>query len=308
MNVFRSTFLSLSEMHGLRHLAENSTVARNVSRRFVAGESVQDALKVCNEANQLGLAVTLDALGENVTDEARARATEALYINVLNQIADMKLNANVSLKLTQVGIDLGYGLAESIVRNLSRHACTMGNFVRVDMEGSAYTEKTLRLVKYLHGSSGVDNSIGAVVQAYLYRTEGDVDDLIARGIRIRLCKGAYLEPETIAFPDKRDVDANYVRLMKKMLTSGIFHGLATHDEAIIREAQEFATKRRIDRSSFEFQMLYGIRRDLQVSLVQQGFRVRVYVPFGDEWYPYFMRRLAERPANALFLAKNLLRQ
>jgi proline dehydrogenase len=307
MSLFRAAFLSLSEMQGLRRFAENASLARKVSRRFVAGASTQEALSACREANRLGLSVTLDALGENVRDEAHAMATGAVYHALLDQIAEMRLDANVSLKLTQMGMDLGDGIAESIVQSLSQHASSLDNFVRVDMEGGTYTQATLDMVKRLHGSPGIADSVGVVVQAYLYRTEQDVDDLIANRIRIRLCKGAYREPENIAFPSKQDVDANYVKLMKKLMTSGIFHGLATHDEAIIHQAQQFAAEQHIDRSSFEFQMLYGIRRDLQESLVKEGYRVRVYIPFGAEWYPYFMRRLAERPANALFIAKNLFR-
>jgi proline dehydrogenase len=305
MSLLRSAFISFSEARTLRHIAENSSLARKVSRRFVAGINMQEALDACREANRLGLSVTLDALGENVDSKAHAEATGAVYHTMLDRIAEMKLDANVSLKLTQMGMDLGDGIAESIVQRLSEHACQLKNFVRVDMEGSGYTQDTLDMVTRLHGAPGIGDSVGVVVQAYLYRTEKDVDDLIAKGVRLRLCKGAYLEGKDIAFPAKQDVDANYVKLMKKMLTSGIFHGLATHDETIIRQAQQFVAEKNIDRSSFEFQMLYGIRRDLQKSLVEQGYRVRVYVPFGGEWYPYFMRRLAERPANALFLAKNL---
>jgi len=307
MSLFRSAFLSLSDARGLRHFVEHSSLARKVSRRFVAGVSIQEALDVCRESNRLGLSVTLDALGEHVTSEAHARATGDAYHTMLDRIAGMQLDANVSLKLTQLGMDLGNGIAESIVQDLSRHAHLLDNFVRVDMEGSTYTQETLDMIMRLHGAPGIGNSIGAVVQAYLYRSEQDVDRLIANGIRIRLCKGAYQEPETIAFPAKRDVDTNYVKLMKKMLASGIFHGIATHDDAIIRKTQEFVKERRVDRSSFEFQMLYGIRRDLQESLLKHGYRVRVYIPFGGEWYPYFMRRLAERPANALFIAKNFFR-
>jgi proline dehydrogenase len=307
MSLFRSAFLSLSEARRPRHFAENSSLARKISRRFVAGVTIQEALDVCREANRLGLSVTLDALGENVKSEDHAKASGAVYHTLLDRIAEMRLDANVSLKLTQMGMDLGDGIAESIVGDLSRQAYALNNFVRVDMEGSTYTQETIDIVKRLHGSPGIDDSVGVVVQAYLYRTEQDVCNLVAQGIRLRLCKGAYREPADIAFPAKQDVDANYVKLMEKMLTSGVFHGLATHDEAIIRRAQKFVTERHIDRSSFEFQMLYGIRRDLQESLVKEGYRVRVYVPFGSEWYPYFMRRLAERPANALFILKNLFR-
>jgi len=307
MSLFRDVFISLSESRSLRRFAENSSLARKVSGRFVAGVTLSEALAVCQEENRHGRSVTLDALGENVQSEEHAEASAAVYHLMLDRIAEMGLDANVSLKLTQMGMDLGTDVAESIVRTLSEHAQTLNNFVRVDMEGSAYTQDTIGIVTRLHGAPAIGGSVGVVVQAYLFRTEADVDHLIAKGIRVRLCKGAYKEPETIAFASKSDVDANYVKLMKRLLTSGIFHGLATHDEAIIEQAKAFVAEQGIDRSSFEFQMLYGIRRDLQDSLVKQGYRVRVYVPFGEEWYPYFMRRLAERPANALFIAKNLFR-
>ncbi|ADV84113.1 Proline dehydrogenase [Terriglobus saanensis SP1PR4] len=307
MNLFRDAFISLSESKSLRHFAENSTLARKVSGRFVAGVSLSEALAACQEENRHGRSVTLDALGENVQSEAHAQATAAIYHLMLDRIAEMGLDANVSLKLTQMGMDLGVDVAESIVKSLSEHACALNNFVRVDMEGSSYTEDTIGIVTRLHGAPAIGDSVGVVVQSYLFRTEEDIDHLIANGIRVRLCKGAYKETENIAFAAKGDVDANYVKLMKRLLTSGIFHGLATHDESIIHQAQAFVKEQGIDPSGFEFQMLYGIRRDLQDSLVKQGYRVRVYVPFGGEWYPYFMRRLAERPANALFIARNLFR-
>jgi|GEM_PF-11388 len=307
MNLFRDVFISLSRSQSLRRFAENSPLARKVSGRFVAGVSLSKALVVCQEENRQGRSVTLDALGENVQSEEHAEASAAVYHLMLDRIAEMGLDANVSLKLTQMGMDLGVGIAESMVHNLSEHAYALNNFVRVDMEGSPYTQDTIGIVTRLHGAPAIGDSVGVVVQAYLFRTEADVDHLIAKGIRVRLCKGAYKEPETIAFAAKSDVDANYVKLMKRLLTSGVFHGLATHDENIIQQAKTFVAEQGIDRSSFEFQMLYGIRRDLQDSLVKQGYRVRVYVPFGEEWYPYFMRRLAERPANALFIAKNFFR-
>lgn len=307
MNPLRSAFLFLSESQDLRHVAESSSLARKISRRFVAGVDIDEALEACREANRKGLSVTLDALGESVQNQEQAEAAAAIYHQLLDRISGLGLDANVSLKLTQMGMDLGKNIAESIVKSLSEHAHSLNNFVRVDMEGSAYTQATIDMVKRLHGAPAIGDSVGVVVQAYLYRTESDVDDLIANGIRLRLCKGAYREPKEIAFPEKADVDANYVKLMRKLMTSGIFHGLATHDETIIRQAKQFAKEQRIDPSSFEFQMLYGIRRDLQESLVKQGYRVRVYIPFGGEWYPYFMRRLAERPANAIFIAKNILR-
>jgi proline dehydrogenase len=208
-----------------------------------------------------------------------------------------------------MGLDVDEQLARELVSGLVAKAASMKppGFVRVDMEGSPYTQRTLDFVHELHLMPGNQNSVGTVIQAYLKRSESDIEKLLSEGIRIRLCKGAYKEPASIAFEKKEDVDANYVKLMKVLMKSGIYHGLATHDEKIIREAQTFARRERIARDSFEFQMLYGIRRDLQQSLVRDGWRMRVYIPFGTEWYPYFMRRLGERPANALFIARNLLR-
>jgi len=307
MSYFRSIFLTLSESKRLRAFAETSPLARRISRRFVAGTTLADVITVVKETNRLGISVTMDALGENVNTEDEARQAGKLYHEMLEKIALLKLDANVSLKLTQMGMDLGNGIAESIVAELAQHAAACQSFVRVDMEGSIYTQETIDMVERLHAPPELRGSVGIVVQAYLRRTEQDVDHLLAQGIRMRLCKGAYSEPETVAFPLKADVDRNYVKLAKKLITSGIFHGLATHDEAIIAEMKQFAKAERIDPQSFEFQMLYGIRGDLQEALVKEGYRVRVYVPFGSEWYPYFMRRLAERPANALFLAKHMFR-
>ncbi len=304
MNPFRSTLIALSEQRGLRALAERSALGRRLSSRFVAGVKVEDAIRATRELNARGIAVTLDALGENVLVEAQAIRAAGAYHALLDAIAREKLDANVSLKLTQMGIDLGNGIAEDTVGRLAEKAAAIGSFVRVDMEGSAYTEATIELVRRIHM---VHSNIGVVIQSYLRRSEKDVRALLREGIRIRLCKGAYQEPAEIAFPDKAEVDASYVRLMQMLLTSGIFHAFATHDEAIIRQVKSFASANAISPTNFEFQMLYGIRRDLQESLVKQGYRVRVYVPFGEEWYPYFMRRLAERPANALFLARNLFR-
>ena len=228
---------------------------------------------------------------------------------MLDQVAARKLDANVSLKLTHMGLDVDEKLARDLVSGLVQKAAAMSppNFVRVDMEGSPYTQRTLDFVQELHRMPGQAGRVGTVIQSYMLRAEKDVEDLLASRIRIRLCKGAYKEPPDIAFQKKSDVDANYVKLMKMLMKSGVYHGLATHDEAIIREAQAFAIRENLPRDSFEFQMLYGIRRDLQQKLVKDGWRMRVYVPFGTEWYPYFMRRLAERPANALFIAKNMLR-
>lgn len=270
--------------------------------------TIDEVVRTAESLASQGMATTLDSLGENVYTSAEAHKSADTYHKMLEAIGTRKIpNSNVSLKLTQMGIDVDPELAEAIVRDLTHHAAQIDSFVRVDMEGTPYTQATIGLVRRVHALPGNEDRVGTVIQAYLYRSEADIQTLCGEGIRIRLCKGAYKEPPDLAFPEKKDVDANYVKLMKQLLTSGIFHGLATHDEAIIREAKQFVAENKIDRESFEFQMLYGIRRDLQEQLVKEGYRMRVYIPFGPEWYPYFMRRLAERPANAIFIAKQLLR-
>jgi len=307
--MLRAFFVQLSENTSVRHFAERSSLGRRVSGRFVAGTEIADAVRATQTVNRAGMSVTVDNLGENVTNPEEARHSAQLYHQVLDEIAANQLNANISLKLTHMGLDVDEKLARELVSGLVAKAASLKppGFVRVDMEGSPYTQRTLDFVHELHRMPGNQNSVGTVIQAYLKRSESDVEKLLSEGIRIRLCKGAYKEPASIAFEKKEDVDANYVKLMKILMKSGIYHGLATHDEKIIREAQAFAERERIARESFEFQMLYGIRRDLQQSLVRDGWRMRVYIPFGTEWYPYFMRRLGERPANVLFIARNLLR-
>jgi len=308
--VLRALFISLSESRWLRGVAERSAVGQRLSSRFVAGTQVEDALRATRAVNGSGLSVSIDNLGENVTNADEARSSAQLYQRLLEEIAARRLDANISLKLTHMGLDVDPGLAREIAAGLVAQAAAMSprNFVRVDMEGSSYTERTLDLVHELHAVSGHQGCVGAVIQSYMRRSESDVEKLLAAGIRIRLCKGAYKEPAEVAFQKKSEVDANYLRLMKVLLKSGVYHGLATHDERIIKAAKAFALQEGIARESFEFQMLYGIRRDLQLKLIRDGWRMRVYLPFGTEWYPYLMRRLAERPANALFLARNLLRK
>jgi proline dehydrogenase len=307
--VLRALFISLSENRWLRRMAERSAVGRRLSSRFVAGTQVEDALRVTQAVNRAGLSVSVDNLGENVTNADEARASAELYHQMLDEISRRQLNANVSLKLTHMGLDVDEQLARDLVTGLVTKAAAMQppNFVRVDMEGSPYTQRTLDFVHELHRKPGHAGAVGAVIQSYMRRAESDIEKLLAGRIRIRLCKGAYQEPDEIAFQKKSEVDANYVKLMKVLMKSGVYHGLATHDEKIIQQAKAFATQEQIPRDAFEFQMLYGIRRDLQRRLVREGWRMRVYIPFGTEWYPYFMRRLAERPANALFLARNLFR-
>jgi len=276
----------------------------------VAGTEVEDALRAARAVNQAGMSVSIDNLGENVTNAEEARSSAQLYHQLLDQIAIRKLDANISLKLTHMGLDVDEALAHELASGLVAKAATMipPNFVRVDMEGSPYTQRTLDFVHELHRQPENQGRVGAVIQSYTRRAASDIERLLDEGIRIRLCKGAYKEPPEIAFQKKSEVDANYVKLMKILMKSGIYHGLATHDEKIINQAKAFATKNRISRDAFEFQMLYGIRRDLQQALVREGWRMRVYIPFGAEWYPYLMRRLAERPANALFIARNLFRK
>jgi len=305
--VLRTLFISLSESRSLRAVAEKSSVGRRVSTRFVAGREMDDVLRATKLMNQKGATVSIDNLGENVTNAEEARASANAYHRLLDAISSQALQANISLKLTHMGLDVDENLAHELVGGLVAKAAALKSFVRVDMEGSPYTQRTLDFVHQLHRIPGNQGVVGTVIQSYLYRSEKDVNDLLAAGIRIRLCKGAYKEPPEIAFQKKSDVDANYVKLMKTLMTSGIYHGLATHDERIIKEAKAFATREKISPDAFEFQMLHGIRRDLQQQLVKQGWRMRVYIPFGTEWYPYFMRRLAERPANVFFIARNLFR-
>ena len=307
-HLLREFFIALSTNRGLRHFAENNPLGQRMSKRFVAGNNVSDGVQVTKELNARGIAVTIDNLGENVTNVEEAKHSSHLYHQMIDEIVQGGLNCNVSLKLTHMGMDVDEKLCRDIVSDLVDHAARVNSFVRVDMEGSPYTQKTLDLVHDLHARPGHQGRVGTVIQAYLYRSEKDVQELLAKGIRIRLCKGAYKEPADIAFQDKADVDKNYLHLTQMLLKSGVFHGVATHDEAIINQTKEFAVREKVARESFEFQMLYGIRRDLQEQLVKDGWGMRVYVPFGTEWYPYFMRRLAERPANALFIAKNMLRK
>jgi proline dehydrogenase len=306
--MLRAFFVYLSENRRLRSFAERTAIGHRVSGRFVAGTEIADAVRVTQAVNRAGMSVSIDNLGENVTNPKEAQHSARLYHEILDAIVGNQLTANISLKLTHMGLDVDEKMARELVAGLVSKAASMEHgFVRVDMEGSPYTQRTLDFVHELHRMPGNQGKVGTVIQSYLKRSESDVENLLAEKIRIRLCKGAYKEHASIAFASKADVDANYVKLMKILMKSGVYHGLATHDEKIIREAEAFATREKIARDSFEFQMLYGIRRDLQQSLVRDGWRMRVYVPFGTEWYPYFMRRLGERPANVIFIARNMLR-
>jgi proline dehydrogenase len=283
---------------------ETSALARRLAARFVAGDTFADGLEAGRRINREGIAVTFDRLGESVTSLAEAEVSRDEYLRVIDEISAHHLDANVSIKLTQFGMDISEQACQANVEQLVRRAKDRNGFVRIDMESSEYTERTLRLVNDLHAQY---ETVGTVIQAYLRRSEKDIEALCRQGIRVRLCKGAYLEPADVAFQEKSEVDRNFVHLMRILLAAGTYPAIATHDEKIIQDAKGFASARNLSRDGFEFQMLYGIRRDLQRRLVAEGYRLRLYVPFGKAWYPYFMRRLAERPANVLFLARNLLR-
>ena len=285
---------------------ETSSLARRLSTRFVAGETLEEALGVSRKLNAEGITVTLDHLGESVTSLAEATQARDVYLRTQTAIQESKTQGNVSLKLTQFGLDLSESACVENVERLVQHAAETRSFVRIDMESSEYTDRTLGIVTGLHAK--YPGTAGAVIQAYLRRSRADIEMLNARGIRVRLCKGAYLEPAAVAFPKKEDVDRSYAALAKLLLDQGTYPAIATHDEKMIEEVKAHAAAKGIGRDAFEFQMLYGIRRDLQRQLVADGYRLRLYVPFGKAWYPYYMRRLAERPANLFFILRNLLRQ
>ncbi len=305
--MFRSTLLYLSNQPRVFRFVRNNRLAKKFASRFVAGETLDDALVAVRALNAKGITVSLDLLGESVTNEAEARAGGRDYLAILDRIREQHLDANVSVKLTAMGLDLSEELCISVMREVLGRAQAYSTFVRLDMESSAYTERTMRLFEdRLYPT--YKNAVGIVLQSYLYRTWSDVEHAIGLKCRVRLCKGAYKEPASVAFADKKEVDANYVKCMHLLLDSGNYPGIATHDPAIIDEAKRYVAEKQIDRSRFEFQMLYGVRRDIQDQLVADGYRLRVYVPFGTQWYPYLMRRLAERPANVLFITGNVARE
>jgi proline dehydrogenase len=305
--VLRQTFLSMSNSSELENIALHNGMARRFALRFVAGETLEQAAKAIADLNKKGITATFDHLGENVNTAAEAIASADSYIEVLDKIEKTGIKSNVSLKLTQMGLDVDEELCYRNVSRVCERARELDNFVRLDMESSAYTDRTLDVFRRLWHESRYRN-VGVVLQAYLYRTEEDVREMNSLGARVRLCKGAYNEPAEVAFPKKADVDANYAKLAALLLKEGTYPGIATHDSRLIEYTKRFAARRGIDRSKFEFQMLYGVRRELQVELAQQGYNMRVYVPYGREWYPYFMRRLAERPANVMFVLGNLVRR
>ena len=305
--MLRAGLLWLSEQPRVFRFVRSNSLARRMASRFVAGETVDNAVKVLRELNTAGISGTLDLLGEAVRSPAEARAARDTYLQALDRIQEVGADSNVSLKLTQMGLDIEEQECIENVRAIASRAGAQGSFVRIDMEGSAYTERTLELfTRRFHPEFG--DTVGVVLQSYLRRTEQDVANMVALGARVRLCKGAYQESADVAFSDKKDVDANYVACMKRLLERGNHPAIATHDERIIVQTKAFATSHGISPTRFEFQMLFGVRRDLQRALRREGYRVRVYVPFGNQWYSYLMRRLAERPANIAFLLSNLVKE
>jgi len=303
--MLRSLLLHLSESQSPRTFLTRHAWGRRLASRFIAGEEVDDALRAIRRLKGKGFMVTLDYLGESVQQAAEAEAACQVYLQLLDRLAAEKLDSHVSIKLTQLGLSIDESLARRHLTQIAERAARHQNFVRVDMEGSAFTEATLRVFRAVDAPRDV---VGIAIQAYLHRSEADVDELLRCRARLRLVKGAYQEPPDISFPDKRDVDRNFQKLTEKLLNSGIYHAIASHDEKIIATTQQFARRQKIPPDGFEFQLLYGIRRYLQRKLIEEGWRVRIYVPFGRQWYPYFVRRLAERPANLFFLLRNLFRE
>lgn len=303
--MLKEAMLSLAQQGSIKAFVTNNPAGRRVARRFVAGETLDDAMEVTRRLNGRGISVSLDHLGENVNDADEATATANGYVAILQRIADERAEANISIKLTALGLDIDADLCRASVEQVLDRARELDLFVRIDMEGSAYTERTLDLVRALRREY---ENVGTVLQTCLFRTPRDVEVLIAEHTRCRLVKGAYLEPPTIAFPRKADVDEQYILLMRELLARGNYPAVATHDDRIIAEARTFVAQHDIPRARFEFQMLYGIRRDLQDRLTREGYNVRVYVPYGTQWYPYLTRRMAERPANLMFVVSNTFRR
>jgi proline dehydrogenase len=305
--MLRSALLYLSGQQQIFRFVRNNRLAKSFANRFVAGETLDTALAAVARLNARGITASLDLLGESVHNEAEARAAGDAYITMLDRIHERRANANVSVKLTAMGLDISEELCVVTMHKILQRAREYQTFVRIDMESSEYTQRTLDLFEQRLYPAYREN-VGIVLQSYLYRTFADVERANLIKARVRLCKGAYKEPETVAYPEKKDVDANYVRCMRELMLKGNYPGIATHDEAIIKEAKRFAKENQIAPDRFEFQMLYGVRRDLQDRLVREGYRMRVYVPFGTQWYPYLMRRLAERPANVAFLTGNVFKE
>ena len=305
--MLRTFLLWLSEQQGIFNLLRRNGLSSRFAARFVAGEGVETAATAALELKKLGIMTSLDLLGESVTQESDAVTARDQYLAMLDHLAPSGADVNVSVKLTQMGLDIDEELCAANMRRILEKARALGGFVRLDMEGSAYTQRTLDFFEHRLFSEFGPHT-GVVIQSCLRRSVADIDHLIAIGARVRLCKGAYLEPTEVAFPEKADVDQAYRTLMERLLREGNYPGLATHDQRILEHAREFVTREGIPAHRFEFQMLYGVRRDLQERLRKEGFNMRVYVPFGTQWYPYLMRRLAERPANIAFILGNMIRE
>ncbi len=304
--ISRSALIWLSRQEGLKDFATRFGFFKKLTTRFVAGETIDEVIPYIRQINSENCTASFDHLNEAVGSESEAEHEVVEYLNILARISETQLRSNVSIKLTQFGLGIDPELAYRNARRVVEDAHSRGNFVRVDMEDSAVTQVTIDIFKRLRAEFGL-NDVGIVLQSYLHRTYADAQELIKLPARIRICKGAYNEPPEVAYPDKKDVDANYVKVMQLLLSSGTYHGIATHDPKMIEATVDFASREGIGKDKFEFQMLYGIRRDLQTQLARDGFNMRVYVPYGKHWYPYFMRRLAERPANIWFVMKNVLK-
>jgi len=305
--MLRNTLLYLSNQPRVFKFVRGNRLAKQFAQRFVAGETIAEALAAVRELNARGITASLDLLGESVTNDAEARAARDEYLKILDRIRESKVNANVSVKLTAMGLDIDHELCVGIMQDILSRAQAYDTFVRIDMESSEYTDITLKLFEDRLYPTYKAN-VGVVLQSYLYRTFADVEHMNSLRARVRICKGAYKEPVKVAYPDKKDVDANYIKCMRELMLHGNYPGVATHDPAMIAEAKRWAKEKGITPDRFEFQMLYGVRRDLQEALVKEGWRVRCYVPFGTQWYPYLMRRLAERPANVAFITGNVIRE
>jgi proline dehydrogenase len=305
--MLRDTLLYLSNQPRVFKFVRNSRLAQHFAKRFVPGETLAEALEVVRALNARGISASLDLLGESTHNEREARAARDEYLRMLDKIHEARLDSNVSVKLTAMGLDIDQELCVAVMQDILTRAQQYDTFVRIDMEASAYTDVTLKMFEERLYPAYKAN-VGVVLQSYLYRTFADVEHMNTLRARVRICKGAYKEPPSVAYPEKKDVDANYVKCMRELMLKGNYPGIATHDPAIINEAKRWAKEQGIDKDRFEFQMLYGIRRDLQQSLVKEGYRMRVYVPFGTQWYPYLMRRLAERPANVAFITGNVIRE
>jgi proline dehydrogenase len=302
-NLLRGGLLAVADREEVERFVRDGRFSRALVRRFVAGNTLSDAISVARSIRDQGMTPTLDQLGENVLTQAEADAAVASYAATLRAMAAASLEPNISVKLTMLGLDMSDQAAFDNMHALLESAASVDGFVRIDMEGSAYTERTIAIAEELH--ERFPTHVGTVIQAYLHRSDRDVERLIQRRMRVRLVKGAYAEPASVALQRANEIDAAFARLMERLLEADHYPAIATHDPALVRSTRGFALRMGIDRDRWEFQMLYGVRREAQAALVAEGYRMRIYVPFGTDWYPYFTRRIAERPANALFVLRQL---